>query len=153
MEDIEFRWADGNDDDFRRFYLETEKYYNLLMGGSANRAGFIPYNLSESIPTVLIAVCSGKAVGCVGLKPYSDQDGELKRVWIDPDYRGRHIAASLMDRMEDKAREMKYKRIILQTRPIMKAAVHLYQNRGYRQIANYPPYDKLDGAICMALAL
>lgn len=153
MDDITFRWTDGNDRDFHMFYLKTEAYYNQLMGGSANRTGFIPYNLSAGIPIVLIACCNGKAVGCAGLKEYSARDAEIKRVWVEPEYRGRHIATGIMSLIEEKAREMKYQRTILQTRPIMKDAVRFYQGRGYRQIANYPPYDHLDGAVCMALQL
>ena len=153
MNDIEFRWTDGNDADFRLFYRKTEAYYNHLTSGSANRSGFIPYNRSEDIPIVLIATCAGKAVGCAGLKEYSARDAEIKRVWVEPEYRGRRIAAQMMNMLEEKARESNYQRTILQTRSIMKDAVCLYQRRGYRQIPNYPPYDRLDGALCMALQL
>ena len=150
---MEYIWTDGNDQDFLRFYLKTEEYYSRIVGGKKNRTGFIPYNLSESISDVLIVYSDGKAVGCAGLKRYSDQDVEIKRVWVEPDWRGKHIATQLMDQIEDKARQMGYKRAILQTRPIMHGAVGLYEKRGYVSISNYPPYDKLEGAICMALDL
>ena len=150
---IEYIWTDGNNEEFHQFYLETEDYYSSIVGGKKNREGFIPYNLSESISDVLLAYMDGVAVGCAGLKKYNDSDVEIKRVWVEPDYRGRHIATELMDRIEDKAREMGFKRAVLQTRPIMEDAVGLYEKRGYELIGNYPPYDKLEGAICMALNL
>lgn len=153
MSELEFIWTDGNNEEFHQFYLETEDYYSSIVGGKKNREGFIPYNLSESISDVLLAYMDGVAVGCAGLKKYNDSDVEIKRVWVEPDYRGRHIATELMDRMEDKAREMGFKRAVLQTRPIMEDAVGLYEKRGYELIGNYPPYDKLEGAICMALNL
>lgn len=153
MSELEFIWTDGNNEEFHRFYLETEDYYSSIVGGKKNREGFIPYNLSESISDVLLAYMDGVAVGCAGLKKYNDSDVEIKRVWVEPDYRGRHIATELMDRIEDKAREMGFKRAVLQTRPIMEDAVGLYEKRGYELIGNYPPYDKLGGAICMALPL
>ncbi len=77
----------------------------------------------------------------------------MKRVWVEPEYRGKLIATRMMNMLEEKARELNYQRIILQTRPMMKDAVCLYQRLGYRQIPNYPPYDRLDGAVCMALQL
>ena len=40
--------------------------------------------------------------------------------------------------------------MILQTRPAMEDAVSLYLKLGYDFIDNYPPYDKLEGAICLA---
>ena len=153
MSELEFIWTDGNNEEFHQFYLETEDYYSSIAGGKKNREGFIPYNLSESISDVLLAYMDGVAVGCAGLKKYNDSDVEIKRVWVEPDYRGRHIATELMDRIEDKAREMGFKRAVLQTRPIMEDAVGLYEKRGYELIGNYPPYDKLEGAICMALNL
>ncbi len=153
MKQIEFVWTDGNNEDFQRFYLETEEYYSRIAGGRENRKGFIPYNLSESISDVLIAYIENTAVGCAGLKKYSDSDVEIKRVWVEPDYRGNRIASMMMDRIEKKARKMNYRRAVLQTRPVMQDAVGLYERRGYRTIENYPPYDKLDGAVCMALIL
>ena len=32
----------------------------------------------------------------------------------------------------------------------MTEAVSLYEKLGYYRIENYPPYDKLDGAVCYA---
>ena len=108
---------------------------------------------SESITDVLIASVEGAAVGCAGLKAYSDSDVEIKRVWVDPEFRGNHISTAMMDALEAKAVELGFRRAILQTRPQMEEAVHLYTKRGYVLIDNYPPYDKLDGAICFAKEL
>ncbi|MBR4493265.1 MAG: GNAT family N-acetyltransferase [Clostridiales bacterium] len=102
---------------------------------------------------MLIASVDGVAVGCAGLKAYSDSDVVIKRVWVNPEFRGNHISSSLMDALEQRAAELGFGRAILQTRPQMEAAVHLYTKRGYELIDNYPPYDKLEGAICFAKRL
>lgn len=146
----EYRWTDGKDEDFHRFYLETEAYYSSIVGGLKNRQAFVPYNLSEAISDVIIASVNGIAVGCAGLKAYSCSDAEIKRVWVEENYRRNHIASEMMNRIERKARELGFRRTILQTRMIMKDAVGLYLKRGYRQIDNYPPYDQLNGAACFA---
>jgi len=148
--ELAFRWTDGKDKDFQNFYLKTEEFYSSIVGGRKNREGFIPYNISESISEVLIAEVDGKAVGCGGLKMYSPSTVEVKRLWVDPDYRGEHIASELMERLEDRAEREGCVRMILQTRPQMVEAVGLYTKRGYKKIDNYPPYDKLEGAICFA---
>ena len=150
---IDYRWTDGNDEDFRKFYRKTEEFYSSIVGGLKNREAFVPYNLSESISDVLIASVDGVAVGCAGLKAYSDSDVEIKRVWVDPEFRGNHISSAMMDALEQRAAELGFGRAILQTRPQMEAAVHLYTKRGYELIDNYPPYDKLEGAICFAKRL
>ncbi len=150
---IDYKWTDGSNEDFHKFYLKTEEFYSSIVGGLKNRAAFVPYNISESITDVLIASVSGVAVGCAGLKAYSDSDVEIKRVWVDPEFRGNHISTAMMDALEKKASELGFKRAILQTRPQMEEAVHLYTKRGYVLIENYPPYDKLEGAICFAKEL
>ena len=150
---VEYRWTNGRDKDFHRFYLKTEEYYSSIVGGLQNRQAFVPYNLSESISEVIIATINGTAIGCAGLKAYSECDAEIKRVWVEQNYRRNHIADEMIDRIEGKARELGFRRTILQTRPIMKDAVGLYLKRGYCQIENYPPYDLLDGAVCFAKVL
>ena len=152
-DELAFVWTDGNNEAFQKFYLETEEYYSRIVGGKDKRTAFVPFNASQSISDVLIAYDGEKAVGCAGLKRYSDRDVELKRVWVDPKCRGRHIASKMMDRIEEKSREQGFARIILQTRPLMSDAVRMYEGRGFTLISNYPPYDKLDGAICMAKEL
>ena len=151
--DFEYQWTDGNNAFFQYFYLITEEYYSAIVGGKENRKAFIPYNCSAAVDDVLLVFIDGIPVACSGLKHYSDKEAEIKRVWVEPDYRGMHIATKMMEYLEAKAAESGYERLILQTRELMKNAVSLYTQLGYRRIENYPPYDKLDGAICMAKAL
>ena len=148
MEEIRLIRTDGSSAAFREFYAATEAYYTELAGGADKRREFIPHNLSESIPEAVIAYIGGKAAGCCGLRPYSERDIEIKRLWVDPAYRGRGVAGRLMDAVEARARELGFERAILQTRSSMTAAVALYTKRGYIRIPNYPPYDRLEGAVC-----
>ncbi len=153
MPEITFQWTDGNHPAFLHFYAVTEAYYSRIAGGAQHRAGFVPYNASSDIPWVLLALDGAQPVGCAGLKQFSTSDAEVKRLWVDPKYRKRGIAAALMDQIEDRARQMGYRRVVLQTRPVMTDAVALYAKRGYALIPNYPPYDRLDGAVCYAKLL
>ena len=148
--DIEYKWSDGNDKDFQHFYMITEDYYSSLVGGKNNRKGFIQYNISSAVENVLIAYHGLEAVACAGLKSYNKIECEIKRVWVDNGYRRLGIAREMMKRLEEHAKAHGYKRLILQTREIMADAVNLYDKLGYYVIPNYPPYDKLDGAMCMA---
>ena len=150
---LRFIWTNGDNEAFGHFWLVTEQYYSEIVGGEPNRKQFIPYNLSSAVENVLLVYRDDRAVACAGLKRYSDTDAEIKRVWVEPAYRGQHIASMMMARVEEKARTKGYKRTILQTREIMKDAVGLYTGLGYHLISNYPPYDKLDGAICFAKVL
>lgn len=150
MEQIEYIWTDGTNEDFQSFYLKTEEYYSKIVGGVENRKSFITYNLSDCIHDVLIAYLDGLPIACAGLKRYSETDVEIKRVWVEPQYRGHNIATNLMNKLEFTAKQQGFGRMILQTREIMTDAVNLYKKLGYCQIQNYPPYDNMKGAICFA---
>ena len=150
---VTYRWTHGDDPVFQHFYGVTEAYYCRIAGGADKRRAFVPYNASDGIPDVALAFVDGEAAGCAGLKRHSETDGEVKRLWVEPAFRGRRIASGLMDRIEEKARQAGFRRLILQTRPAMADAVRLYESRGYRLIPNYPPYDRLDGAVCYAKTL
>ena len=147
---LKFIWTDGNNEDFRQFYDVTEQYYNRIAGGAGNRLPFIPLNLSSAVSDVLLVFLEDRAIACAGLKKYSGEDAEVKRVWVEPAYRRQHIAAMMMNRIEERAQMKGYRRVILQTRAAMADAVSLYTGLGYHQIDNYPPYDRLEGAICYA---
>lgn len=151
--DIRYEWTNGSDEAFQRFYRITEAYYSQVVGGLENRRGFVPYNALEDIQDVLIAYDGETPVACASFKRYCAADAEIKRVWVEPAWRGRHIATGLMARLEGRIREQGYERAILQTREAMADAVRLYTGLGYRRIENYPPYDRLDGAVCFAKAL
>ncbi len=120
-------WTDGNHEDFKTFYSITEEYYSKIVGGIENRKTFIPWNLSESVRDVLLLYKDGKEIACAGLKPYSETAVEIKRVWVEPEYRGQGIASALMEKIEKKARL-----------------------QGYHRVDNYPPYDHMPDAICFA---
>lgn len=148
--ELDYKWTDGTDQDFEKFYQITENYYSKIVGGINNRKSFVSYNISDNIHSVLITYLNEYPIACAGLKEYSESDVEIKRVWVEPKYRNCRIATKMMYKVESKAKQLGYKRAILQTRGIMADAVKLYTKLGYYQIDNYPPYDKLDGAICFA---
>lgn len=150
---LRFIWTDGNDRTFRDFYVITETYYSQIAGGEENRRQFIPYNLSSAVEDVLLVYQNNVPVACAGLKRYSDTEAEVKRVWVNPTHRRHRIATLMMAILEDKAKAKGCRRTILQTREIMKDAVRLYTKRGYQRTDNYPPYDKLEGAVCFAKEL
>lgn len=150
---IDLVWTDGADNAFAEFYKVTENYYSRLVGGIQNRKEFVPYNNLSEIRDVLIAYQAGAPVACGSFKEYDKETVEIKRVWVNEDCRGKHIAKSIMERLEERAISRGYKRAVLQTREQMTDAIGLYTKLGYRRIANYPPYDCLTGAVCFAKEL
>ncbi len=49
-----------------------------------------------NIQDVLIAYIDNLPAACLGLKEYSEKDIGIKRVWVEPEYRGHHLAIEMM---------------------------------------------------------
>lgn len=98
-----------------------------------------------------------RAVGQAGLRPHVGTHGqpalEVKKVIVDPAYRGRGISKALMLELEVVAREQGIDELILQTGDLQLAAVGLYVSLGYLLIEPYAPYDRMPAALCYAKAL
>ena len=84
-----------------------------------------------------LATESGESVGCVALARNDDEHGEIKRLFVRPQARGRGVGGSLIARIITDARFMGYRFIRLDTFPAMHEAIHMYESRGFRQIPRY----------------
>lgn len=89
---------------------------------------------SLSHPGVLFAVvrdAAGIAVGC-GAIVIKSNCGEIKRMYVRPQARGRGVARQLMEALEAKAVENGCRTFMLETGPTQPEALALYKRMGYR---------------------
>jgi GNAT superfamily N-acetyltransferase len=86
---------------------------------------------------VFVARIDGVPVGCAGLREHARGDGEMKRLYIEPLSRRRGAARALLGAVERAARELGYRRIVLDTASPLVEAAHLYENSGYAAIAPF----------------
>ena len=101
---------------------------------------------STVVATVLASV-DGVPAGQAGLRPHGD-DLEVKKVIVAEQFRGLGISRLLMAELETVARDLGYRRLVLQTGDLQPAAIALYRAIGYTEIPSYPPYELLDNALC-----
>ena len=94
----------------------------------------------------------GIARGCIALRKLSDGKGEVKRLYVRPEYRGNGIATALVERIVEDARNIGYKELYLDTLPELESAVRLYKSFGFEETGQYndSPVDK---TIFMKLSL
>ncbi len=93
-----------------------------------------------------LAGVGAELAGCVGLRrlprpeelePGDVQCAELKRMYVRKKFRGRGVAARLLEAVENFAREEGYERIYLDTASEMVAAARLYERNGYERCERY----------------
>lgn len=85
----------------------------------------------------LVARMSGQPVGCGGLRPFAPGIGEIKRMWVSPDARGRGVGRTLLSALERAARERHLRAVRLDTHSSLAQALQLYRASGYRDIPRF----------------
>ena len=93
---------------------------------------------------VWLATAHGGGIGCVALRPVDDGIAEVKRMFVDQDWRGRGVGRALMDALIAGARERGYARLRLGTLHDMHAALSLYQSLGFTPIDRYRADEMID---------
>lgn len=83
-----------------------------------------------------IAEENGKVVGGVGLAEFRffDSCTELQKLYLTDQAKGRGLGYELMTMAEEKARQLGYKKAYLETHTNLKAAIHIYEKCGYKEI-------------------
>ena len=77
-------------------------------------------------------------VGCVGLRQLGN-DAEMKRLYVIPAVRGHGAGRALVEAICNRARDLGYRRIFLDTLPSMIEAQALYEATGF--VETVPYYD------------
>ena len=84
-----------------------------------------------------LAYCDGEVAGCIGLKKLNEQNCEMKRLYVRPQFRGKKIGEQLVQKIIMDAREIGYSYILLDTLPFLKKAILMYNKFGFYIIERY----------------
>lgn len=99
-----------------------------------------------------LAYWNGELAGCIGLHKIDGLHCEMKRLYVRPRFRSRHIGSVLVQKIIQDAREAGYRYIQLDTLPFLKDAIKMYRRIGFYEIEKY--YDNpMDEAVYMQLDL
>lgn len=90
--------------------------------------------------------------GCIGLRKINNENCEMKRLYVRPEFRGHKIANKLVKIIIDDAKDIGYKAMLLDTLSFLQEAIHLYKKVGFYEIESYNN-SPLDTLIYMRLDL
>src|SRR5215510_6326071 len=98
----------------------------------------------------LIAWRTGKPIGCGAIRRIEERTGELKRMYVTPQERGRGIGHTILRALEGEAQALGISRVVLETGVRQKEALALYERAGFLRIAPFGEYVTSPLSICMA---
>lgn len=126
-------------------------------GSDDHEPGVIPSG--EDVPVFLVASDeAGDPVACGGLRPLDSavlgpDVAEIKRMYAAPEARGTGAAVAVLRALEDEARSLGIRSLVLETGTFQPDAVRFYQREGYVPIPRYGHYIGSDLSLCFAKAL
>ena len=84
-----------------------------------------------------LAYCNGELAGCIGLRKHDEQSCEMKRLYVRPEFRGKHVGQQLIQQIISDAKDIGYSSMLLDTLPFLQSAVHMYKKFGFYEISQY----------------
>ena len=133
--------------DFQMLIIELDRLLKITDGDDHDF--YSQYNKTEEIKNVVIFYDNQKAIGCGAFKKYEENVAEIKRMYVLPDHRGKNIAPKILNELEVWAKELNYKKCILETGIKLQSAIALYLKSGYKITDNYGQYEDVENSICM----
>lgn len=132
-----------NDASFQE-YLDIQNYDNEILHLEQK------YGMPDG--RLYLLYCDDQAAGCIGLRKIDDQNCEMKRLYIRPEFRGNGLGVILVKKIIEDAREIGYSYMLLDTLPFLESAIHMYQKLGFYEIESYND-SPMDTSIYMKLDL
>ena len=132
--------------DFRKLNTELDK--ELAISDGKGHSFYAQYNKIDSIHHVLVVYNNDKPIACGAIKKYSDEVMEIKRMFVLPEHRGNGIATLVLKELEKWAKELNFKKCILETGINQPDAISLYKKNAYKIIPNYGQYANVENSFC-----
>ncbi|KAB8070787.1 acyl-CoA N-acyltransferase [Aspergillus leporis] len=139
---------------------------DLTFQGFAAELQSLPGQYAAPHGELLLAYSAdgGIPIGCVAARPlkttsYAEQEHgevggccEMKRLYVSPAARGTGLGKALVESIIQKARNLGYREIRLDTLPFMTSAITLYKRLGFVEISPY--YETpVEGTLFLGLEL
>jgi GNAT superfamily N-acetyltransferase len=155
-EDFVVRSAVGSGDltavrELWREYWKSIGLQDDFQGFSEELAG-LPGKYGAEGGALLLALDRDTAAGTIALRRLNDRAGEVKRLYLRPEFRGRGLGRCLLETMIETARTLGYETLYGDTLPSMRDALSLYERIGFEKVDAYSA-DPTPGAIFLKLQL
>lgn len=132
--------------DFINLVKQLDSYLKITDGDEHDY--YNQFNNIDVLQHVVVAYFNDVAVGCGAFKKFDNSSVEIKRMYVSETYRKQGIANQILKELENWAKQIGYKKCILETGKRQTEAVHFYHKCDYKVIPNYGQYKGMKNSIC-----
>ena len=97
----------------------------------------------------LVGYLAGEPVACGAIRCVDVGVAEIKRMFVIPAARGRGFSRAILTALEDSARKLGIRRLVLETGPRQLEALALYRRAGFVAIPRFGEYAHSELSLCM----
>jgi len=119
---------------------QTELQVDLCFQSFEHELANLPGDYAPPRGAILLAESVSdprEVIGCGALRTVDASFCELKRLYVDPKYRGNGLGRRIVEALLDRAREMGLKGARLDTLKSLRPAIGLYESLGFLRCAPY----------------
>jgi putative acetyltransferase len=99
------------------------------------------------------AFLDGSPVGCGSLREFDSITGEVRRMYVRPEHRRKHVGGAILAHLIANARKLGYERIIVETGNKQVPAISLYEHHGFRPIELFGEHVDDPSSLCFELRM
>ena len=118
-----------------------------------SRHGYSVEKLLREGVAFFVARYDGLPAGCGGVQFFGGEYGELKRMFVRPQYRGLGIGKQMVTHLAEYTRQHNITTLRLETGIYQDVAIGLYEAMGFRRIPPFGPYHDDPLSVCYEKAL
>lgn len=121
----------------RRYFGELDARFRSGFDPVAGGADDDLAALRQPAGTFVVVRSDDEVAACGGVQRVDARTGEIKRMWVDPSWRGLGLGQRLLARLETAAADHGWQRVVLDTNETLTEAITMYQRAGYQPIERY----------------
>ena len=140
-------FTDENNEDFISLAKKLWDEYVEISGDVVKE--YQKFNTLEGKHFVILIFEEDTPIACGSFRKFSKDTAEIRRVYVEKNYRKQKLASYIMKNLEKTAKEQDYDYVVLETGVKNKVSRKFYKSLDYKIIDNFEPYRDMSTCLCL----